>query len=80
VTGTLPLRRLRRSLGASLIVLAVVTGACTGIGAGSGPGSGSARDRAAPGLVRGLTSIDTLRDAFDRNAGSTRLILLISPT
>jgi hypothetical protein len=80
VTGTLPLRRLRRSLAASLIVLAVVTGACTGSGAGSGPRSGTTRDQAAPGLVRALASIDTLRDAFDRDAGSTRLILLISPT
>jgi hypothetical protein len=30
--------------------------------------------------VRELTSIDTLREAFNDDAGSTRLILLISPT
>jgi hypothetical protein len=33
-----------------------------------------------PASVRELSSIDTLRDQFERDAGRTRLILLISPT
>jgi hypothetical protein len=33
-----------------------------------------------PAAVRDLSSIETLRDQFERDAGRTRLILLISPT
>jgi hypothetical protein len=56
--------------------LALVASACTG--ASSGPGSGASQ--AASAQVRQLTSIATLREAFNADAGATRLILLVSPT
>jgi hypothetical protein len=79
MTGTLLVWRLLRSLVAGLIALALITGACTrstGLGSPSSP----AGDQGAPAPVRELASIDTLREAFNDDAGSTRLILLISPT
>jgi hypothetical protein len=66
----------RRLLVPSLIALALVSSACTESGTGAGRGS----DQSEPIPVGELTSIDTLRDAFNEDAGSTRLILLISPT
>jgi hypothetical protein len=80
VTGTLGRRRLPRLLIPSLIALALVLSGCTGSETGSPSRSSSPGSEATPGLVRELTSIDALRDAFNDDAGSTRLILLISPT
>ena len=80
MTGTLGRRRLRRLLIPSLIALAPVWSACTESDTGSPPRSSPPGSQAATGLVRELTSIDALRDAFNEDAGSTRLILLISPT
>jgi hypothetical protein len=79
VTGRLGRRRLPRLLMPSLIALAMVWSACTGSDTGP-PLSSPPGGQATPGLVRELTSIDALRDAFNADAGSTRLILLISPT
>lgn len=76
MTGTLRLLRLRRLLVPSLIAVVLTSSACTE----SGTGSAGASDQSSPAPVRELTSIDTLRDAFNNDAGSTRLILLISPT
>ena len=76
MTGTLGLRCLRRLLIPSLIALVVVASGCTA----NGTGSAGASDQSPTSPVRELTSIDTLRDAFNDDAGSTRLILLISPT
>jgi len=80
VTGTPGCGRLRRLFVPSLIALALVLGACTGNDTGSpahtsGPGS-----QGTQGPVRELTSIGALRDAFNADPGSTRLILIISPT
>jgi hypothetical protein len=80
MTGTLRVRRLRRLLVPGLIALALIASACTRSGTGSGSPSSPARDQGAPAPVRELASIDTLREAFNDDAGSTRLILLISPT
>jgi hypothetical protein len=40
----------------------------------------SPRVASRPGTVTELTSVDTLRDAFDADAGKARLLLLLSPT
>jgi hypothetical protein len=71
--------RSRRFLVPSLIALALISSACAGNGAGSGPGPNRTGGQSALAPVRDLTSIDTLRDAFNDDAGSTRLVLLISP-
>jgi len=76
VTCTYRLRRGRRLLVPGLIALALASSACTESGIGAAGGS----DQDEPTPVRELTSIDTLRDAFNEDAGSTRLILLVSPT
>lgn len=67
---------LRRLLLPGLIVLALVSNACAG--AGTGPAGAGGRSEPAP--VLDLASIETLRGAFNDDAGSTRLILLVSPT
>jgi hypothetical protein len=59
------------------VALALVANACTGSGSGNGPRS---TPTSASGSVRDLTSIETLKSVFNHDAGSTRLILLISPT
>ena len=45
----------------------------------SGCGSEGMGDTSPGGVVE-LTSIDTLRQAFDDDVGSARLLLLLSPT
>jgi hypothetical protein len=42
-------------------------------------GCGGSHPKAAPAVPR-LTSIGELRDAFNRDAGEPRLVVLISPT
>jgi hypothetical protein len=64
----------------SLVALAVVLSACTESGIGSPSRSTPPGDEGAPAAVRQLASIGMLREAFNDDAGSTRLILLISPT
>lgn len=64
----------------SLVALALVLSACTENGIGSPSRSSRPGDEGAPASVSQLASIDTLREAFNDGAGSTRLILLISPT
>ena len=59
-----------------LIGIALLVTACTGTGAVSGSGA----TQAAPGRVRELASIGTLREAFNADAGAPRLVLLVSPT
>lgn len=70
-----------RVLLAALAVLVVMT-ACTSSGGGTpgGDPSGGEADRGEPGAVHDLASIATLQDQFNRDAGTVRLILLISPT
>ena len=69
-------RRARRSIVPfALVVAGLLVASCTG----SGPVSGGGATRTAGG-VRPFASIATLRDAFDADAGTTRLILLVSPT
>ena len=81
MTDTLRSRRLRWLVAASLIALAVVSSACTESDTRTSPRSSPPEDQGGqPASVRELTSIDALRDAFNDDAGSTRLILLISPT
>jgi hypothetical protein len=74
---TLRLRCLRRLLVPGLVTLALVATGCTGNGAGGGTGSSPTF---VSGSVRNLTSIEMLRSVFNKDAGSTRLVLLISPT
>jgi hypothetical protein len=64
----------------SLVALALVLSACTESGIGSPSRSTPPGDEGAPAAVRQLASIGMLREAFNDDAGSTRLILLISPT
>ena len=81
MTGTLGRRCFRRLLIPSLIPLGLIWSACTGSDTGTPlHRSSPPESQVTPGLVRELTSIDALRDAFNDDAGSTRLILLISPT
>jgi hypothetical protein len=75
VAGSLGDRCLRRFLLPGLIGLALVASACT-----EGTGSAGSGDQGAAAPVRELTSIATLQDAFNDDAGATRLILLVSPT
>jgi hypothetical protein len=75
MAGSLGYRRLRRLLLPGVIGLALVAGAC-----GDGAGSAGAGDQGTSAPVRELTSIATLQDAFNEDAGATRLILLVSPT
>jgi hypothetical protein len=80
VTSTRRARRLRWALVASVLALALVSSACTGSGSDSDPRSSSPGQERTSALVRELTSIEPLRDAFNDDGGSPRLILLISPT
>jgi hypothetical protein len=66
---------------AILIAMAVGT-ACGGAGLAP-PSQGPSRTETSadePAAVEELASIRTLRDRFEEDAGSVRLILLISPT
>jgi hypothetical protein len=60
-----------------LLVLSILVGSCTGGGQGSGGGPGA---RSTSAAVQELGSIATLHDAFNKDAGKVRLVLLISPT
>jgi hypothetical protein len=80
VTGTVQAPRHRSFIVLGLIGLWLLSSACTGDGSGSGPRSSGTGGLGAPAQVRELTSIDMLRNAFNDDAGSIRLILLISPT
>jgi hypothetical protein len=80
VTSTRRARRLRWALVAGGLTLALVSGACTGSGTDSDPRSSPPEQERTSAPVHELTSIETLRDAFNDDAGSPRLILLISPT
>jgi hypothetical protein len=77
---TSSLGSLRRVVVPNLVALALVAVACTGGGTSSPSRSSTTGDQGTPASVRELASIDTLRDVFNGDAGSTRLILLISPT
>ncbi len=66
-------------LAGAIIALAVGT-ACTDRTPPSQGRSPSQAPAAEPTAVRDLTSIDMLRDRFEEDAGTVRLILLISPT
>jgi hypothetical protein len=81
VNGMLRRRRPRRLFAPSLVAVALVSSACTGSGVGSGPRSSPTTEQQNPtSPVRELSSIETLREAFNDDAGRTRLILIISPT
>jgi hypothetical protein len=60
-----------------LLTALLVGTACGGARETASEGEADADEAAA---VRDLSSITTLQDQFDRDTGSTRLILLISPT
>ncbi len=80
MTRTLRPPRLHRRVVPTLILLALVSSGCTGSDTGSSHRSSPTGGQGTPASVRELTSIDTLRSAFNDDAGSTRLILIISPT
>jgi hypothetical protein len=72
---------------AALAVLMLTTvctrsgeGTPTGGSSGAETATGAEQGREEPGAVRDLASIATLQDQFNRDAGTVRLILLISPT
>jgi hypothetical protein len=66
-----------RRLWLAIFVVLIAGSACTGASRTESPGDERADG---PAAVRDLSSIETLRDQFERDAGRTRLILLISPT
>jgi hypothetical protein len=68
--------RASRRVWLALLATLVVGTACASASETASPG-GRADGSAA---VRNLSSIGALQDQFDRDTGSTRLILLISPT
>jgi hypothetical protein len=74
--GLVSLHLVRPLLVAVLVVL-VVAAACTRAGETAPPGAQRAD---ASESVRNLTSIETLQEQFNDDAGRARLILLISPT
>ena len=80
MTSTRPAQRLRWALVASGLALALVSSACAGSDADSDPRSSPPVQEPTSAPVRELTSIEPLRDAFNDDVGSARLILLISPT
>lgn len=80
MTSTRRVRRLRGALVLSVLTLALVSSACTGNGTDSEPRSSPSAKQGTSAPVRELPSIETLRDAFNDDVGSPRLILLISPT
>jgi hypothetical protein len=61
----------------ALTVLAGVVLAVAGCG-GSGSASPSAQAR--PATVRDLATLDPLKEAFNADAGRSRLLLIFSPT
>ena len=64
----------RRLLVYGLVALSLLTSACTG-GHAVSRGGGSTS-----GPVRDLSSIAMLRQAFNQDSSTVRLILLLSPT
>ena len=61
--------------------LLVVAAVCARSGSQGAPGPQQSTDTASePGAVAELKSVDTLREAFDADAGNPRLLLLLSPT
>jgi len=74
MTGRGRSRRVRPLVLSAVVVVGVLSSACTGSGAARG---GTASTGSS---VRQVASISTLRDAFNADAGATRLILLVSPT
>ena len=80
MTSTRRARRLDWVLVASGLALALISSACSGTDADSDPGSSPPGQEPTSAPVRELTSIETLRDAFNDDVGTPRLILLISPT
>lgn len=73
-------KRIRPILyGAAILVVAV---AILTLGRGGYLGELVSRvgETGSPVAVHDLANINTLRDAFNRDAGSPRLILLVSPT
>ena len=80
MTGTLRPLGLRRLLVPSVIWFALIVSACSGGGTSSPPSSATIGNQGTVARLGELTSIDELRNAFNDDAGSTRLILLVSPT
>ena len=64
--------RLTRVLALLVAVVAVVLGACTA--------SGTFTDAIEAGQLRSLGGVEELQERFNKDAGSPRLILLMSPT
>ena len=76
MTGSGAKRAIRWLVLPAVMGLALLVSACTGPGAARGNGEsagGTAR-------IHRLASIATLREAFNADKGTTRLVLLISPT
>lgn len=76
MAGSMSNRRLGRLVLLGLIGLALLSGACRNEATISG--GGATLDP--PARLHELASIATLQDAFNDDAGATRLILLVSPT
>jgi hypothetical protein len=65
---------LRSALAAVVFVAALVVSGCGGSSRGAAPATPE------PGVVRELSSVDGLREAFREDAGVTRIVVLLSPT
>jgi hypothetical protein len=61
----------------AIVVVLIAGSACAGASRTESPVDERATQ---PVAVRDLSSIETVRDQFESDAGRTRLILLISPT
>jgi hypothetical protein len=66
-----PIKRILLAAGGTLSAVMALTFACLAIGAQSSDKTTKPTD---------LTDITQLKEAFNRDSGSTRLILLLSPT
>lgn len=76
MTGSLMGLRVRRLSLLVLVALSILGSACTGGGASGGVAD--ATTGSTP--LHELSSIGSLREAFNHDAGKIRLVLLISPT
>jgi hypothetical protein len=61
----------------ALVLVPILAGSCTGGSQSSGRGTTATNSQA---TIRELGSIQQLKEMFNHDAGTVRLILLISPT
>ena len=70
----------RMAMMALLLAAALVVVACGAVGSSSTPAPGAGTSVGTSGEVTNLTDVAQLRDSFNADTGSVRLVLLLSPT